>query len=114
MKTPYTIILAIIFTCCIVFTYMLNKRDKVAKYRQAQYDSLLLKDKELQYLIDSILRIEKVIIQRHTHINNKYNENHYTIITAHDSTTKNSLFANLERYEYLHNSAPSQNNQSNR
>ena len=114
MKTPYTMILAIMFTCCIVFGYLLDKQNMLIKTHQKSYDSLLIKDKELQYILDSLLHVEHTIIERHTHITNRYNENYYTIITAHDSTTKNNLFANIERYEYLHNTPPSQNNQSNR
>lgn len=106
--------MAIIFTLCIVFTYMLNKRDKVIQYRQSQLDSLELRDKQLQYFLDSLLRVEPKIIERHTHITDRYNENYYTIIAANDSATKSDLFANLARYEYLHNSSPSQNYQSNR
>ena len=114
MKNINTLILALIFCTCLLFGYLLDKQNKLIKYRASSVDSLLIKDKELQVILDSLLHVERVIIERHTHINNKYNENHYTIISANDSTTKNSLFANLERYEYLHNTPPSKNHKSNR
>jgi hypothetical protein len=111
MKNINTLILALIFGTCLLFGYLLDKQNKKIEFNQNLYE---IKDKELQNTLDSLLHVERVIIERHTHINNKYNENHYTIISANDSTTKNSLFANLERYEYLHNTPPSKNHKSNR
>jgi hypothetical protein len=111
MKNINTLILALIFCTCLLFGYLLDKQNKKIEFNQNLHE---IKDKELQNTLDSLLHVDRVIIERHTHINNKYNENHYTIISAHDSTTKNILFANLERYEYLHNTPPSQNYKSNR
>lgn len=86
---------------------------KYIKSQQLEYDSMQIRINKLNASLDSLVSREAVIIKKHNHITNKYYENHYNIITANDSTTKNSLFSNLERYSYLHNLPPSKNNQPN-
>ena len=113
MKLP-ELLLALTFALCILFAYKLDKLDKQIKHDVDYLEDLEMKIIEQRIVLDSLQKKEAIIIEKHEHLTNKFYENHYTILTANDSTTKNNLFSNLQRYEYLHLSTPSKDNQSNR
>ena len=113
MKLP-ELLLALTFALCILFAYKLDKLDKQIKHDVNYLDNLEMKIIEQRIVLDSLQNKEAIIVEKHEHLTNKYYENHYTILTANDSTTKNSLFTNLSRYHYLHFVSPSKDNQSNR
>lgn len=108
--TEIILIILLILTC--VFGYKLHLMSKRIDQQQYSRDSLEIEIQKHFGKYDSLVTKEAVIIEKHQHITNKYYENTYNIITANDSTTKNNLFSNLERYSYLHNISPSKNNQS--
>lgn len=110
MKFP-ELLLALLFGACITFAYQLDKLDQQIKRDVNYLDNLEMKIINQQIVLDSLQKKENIINEKHTHLTNRYYENHYTIIAANDSTTKNNLFSNLARYEYLHHIAPSQDNQ---
>lgn len=113
MKLP-ELLLALTFALCILFAYKLDKLDKQIKHDVDYLDNLEMKIIEQRIVLDSLQKKEAIIIEKHEHLTNKYYENHYTILTANDSTTKSSLFNNLARFNYLHQLPPSKDNQSNR
>lgn len=107
--TEIILIILLVLTC--VFGYKLHVMSKRIDQQQYSRDSLEIEIQKHFGKYDSFELQKAVIIEKHNHITNKYYENTYNIITANDSTTKNNLFSNLERYSYLHNLPPSKNNQ---
>ena len=106
--TELILIILLILTC--IFGYKLHKQSKRIDEAQYSRDSLKIEIQKHFGKYDSLVSREVVIIEQHKHITNKYYENHYNIITAADSITRDNLFTNLDRYNYLHQLLPSKDN----
>lgn len=102
------IITIVILIALILFVFGVMYKHSVQNTMQPQYDSLEVAIKAHNAILDTLANREAVIIQHQHNTTKRYYENHYTILAANDSATRENLLANIARFEHLHFDTSSQ------
>ena len=103
---PILIALFIAIICAIYFSRTEPTQTDFKRYQ----DSLNVQIGIIKTQFDSLSKIERTQITKKTIINNHDDSTKTTIIYLSDSANFDLLRSNLNRFEYLYNSSPSQSN----
>lgn len=102
-------ILIALFVAAICAIYFSRDKPSTDNFKAYQ-DSLNAQIAIIRTQFDSLSRIERTLITKKTIINNHYDSTKTIIINLPDSANFDLLKSNLQRFDYLHNPSPSQNN----
>ncbi len=108
-KFAVEIFVIILFLSILWVVNGLRIKDKPNDFK-AYRDSLETQIKVLQNNIDSLNHIERIQTIKKTIINNYHDSIQTIIIYLPDSANTKLLFTNLQRFDYLYQSASSQSN----